>query len=266
MTKKRTTRQPAKRTQAQSQTSNAWTLQWPLLLSGFFLASMVGLFAWILVQMNGPVSVVQVQGDLSAHEQSEVSRVIGARLDQGILTVGLDTLVDEIMALAWPRSVEVRKLWPNRLLVRVEKETIAARWGTHAVLTTSGEIVPTTNAPEWLPRFDCANCDSVRAMQIYHRLRAILVRGGLDISSMRQDALGEWHIQLDIGLELAVGREDLAARTERFLAIYRSALADTLDRVERVDARYDNGVAVAWRDGRAPQGAQAQLANAVVVN
>ncbi len=263
MTKKRSAKNSSRAKAPVAQPSG---MNWPLLLSGVFLTTLVGVFVLILVQMNGPVSTVQVQGELSSHEQAEVSRVISARLQQGILTVGLDTLVDEIMALAWPRSVEVRKLWPNRLLVRVEKEAIAARWGDNAVLTTSGDIVPASSAPEWLPGFYCDKCDSVRVMEIYHRLRAILGRGGLDIRSLRQDELGEWHITLDIGLDVAVGREDLAARTERFLSIYSRALADTLDSVERVDARYDNGIAVAWRDGRAPQGSQAHLANAVVIN
>ena len=44
-----------------------------------------------------------------------------------------------------------------------------------------------------------------------------------------------------------IRQEWLKLRLERFLVVYDRALSDRLDRVERVDARYEGGVAVRWR-------------------
>ena len=53
---------------------------------------------------------------------------------------------------------------------------------------------------------------------------------------------------MDDGFRVALGREDLAARLGRFLAVHREVLVDRAAEVEWVDARYMNGVAVRWRD------------------
>ncbi len=238
-----------------------WVLDWQLLCTGALLLLLLAVLVLALVRMNKPIVSVQVQGELSAAEQADLSRVVSARLDQGILSVNLAALVADINALAWPRSVEVRRQWPNRLHLRIEREAVAARWGSAAVLTTGGEVIPTSAVPDWLPLFQCARADGARAMQVYQQLRAALTRVGLEIRVLHEDELGDWSLTLENGLVVMLGREELAARLERFLAVYDSVLAAQSAQISRVDARYDNGIAVAWQSGSAPVLEGRQLAN-----
>jgi cell division protein FtsQ len=87
-----------------------------------------------------------------------------------------------------------------------------------------------------------------RAMQIFQLLHGALGSSGLSIVVLEQTRSGEWQVELDDGLRVALGREDLAARLGRFLAVHRKVLVDRAAEVEWVDARYMNGVAVRWRD------------------
>jgi cell division protein FtsQ len=225
------------------------------LAAALFVAVLAGL-GYVVMHMNGPITAVHVVGNLTAVEQQEVRRAVSRRLDAGVLDVRLHMLVDDVMMLAWPRDVHVRRVWPGMLEVRVEKEAVAARWGDVGAVTTSGEIIEAESAVvERLPLLEAARTDAVRTMQIYHRLRAVLRRTELEITALREDALGEWHITLNDEVTVALGHEHLAQRLERVVAVYNGVLADNIDAVAGMDARYTNGVAVRWQDGRKPQGA-----------
>jgi cell division protein FtsQ len=50
------------------------------------------------------------------------------------------------------------------------------------------------------------------------------------------------------GMRLIVGNKDFLGRMHRFVAIYRSELAERQDEIERVDLRYETGLAVAFSE------------------
>ena len=51
-----------------------------------------------------------------------------------------------------------------------------------------------------------------------------------------------------VEIELALGDNNLRERLERFLALYRSALEGRKGDIKRIDLRYAQGVAVAFRE------------------
>ena len=49
------------------------------------------------------------------------------------------------------------------------------------------------------------------------------------------------------GLQLLFGRDHLVEKVRRFAVVYEKELKEQIDKIERVDLRYANGLAVAWR-------------------
>ncbi|MCZ6656283.1 MAG: cell division protein FtsQ/DivIB [Gammaproteobacteria bacterium] len=214
-----------------------------VVLIGLFVAGVMG---WLA--LDQPVRVVRIEGELSAPERREVQAQIAGSLDARLLTLNLEKLRHQILALSWPRTVSLRRVWPDSLEVSVSKQMVVARWADGAFLTSSGEIVTTPDAPANVPTFDCDLSGPKRAMEIYRLLQELASRAGLNVVTLSENALGEWRIDLAGGLELMLGAEQLAERMRRFLLVYRRSLGDTKRRVEYVDARYANGVAVRWRE------------------
>ena len=50
------------------------------------------------------------------------------------------------------------------------------------------------------------------------------------------------------GCSLSLGGDEFLERMQRFVAIYRSELAPRMDEVQRVDLRYESGIAVAFSE------------------
>ena len=56
------------------------------------------------------------------------------------------------------------------------------------------------------------------------------------------------------GIEVALGRDQVEKRFDRFVTVYQRRLASRAAEVERIDARYTNGVAVQWKTlAKAPE-------------
>jgi cell division protein FtsQ len=217
--------------------------------------------------INGPVRVVRVSGDLSGAERAEVEAAVLAQLDGGLIGISLDAVVDGVLSLRWPRDVQARRVFPGVIDVSVAKDAIVARWGELGTLNSAGEVIEGAGTPDpSLPLIRCANASGARAMEIFQMLGQVLRHTPLKIASVEEDALGEWEVTFSNNLTVSLGHEDLLARTERFLRVFEGVINDQLDQVERVDARYRNGVAVDWRAPRVGQSGGAQLAAVVRTN
>lgn len=203
------------------------------------------LVAW--VELDEPIRTVSVEGRLERAERDAIKRVVVDSLPGGILSVDLPGLQQEILALSWPRHVTIRRLWPDGLLVIVEKEVLIAAW-QDAYLNTEGKIVHWPSARKGLPTFDCRLCEPRVAMEIYLRLSAAASVQGLYIDRLAQDELGVWAVTFANGMKVLLGTERLTQRLERFLVVYEHRLAARNNEVDQVDARYANGVAVRWRE------------------
>ena len=225
------------------------------------LLAFAALMAWI--ELDAPISSVRVEGQLDKAERAAIRHAVAAQLRSGsrrgtrgvrgtqivpggILSTDLDLLQQAIRDLSWPRHVTVRRLWPDGLVVSVDKEMVVAAW-RDAYLNTEGKVVQWPGAREDLPIFDCQVSQPRAAMEIYQRLNDATAPVGLRIERLAQNALGEWTVNFSTGIKLILGAERLTQRVARFLVVYERELAQKEDLVEQVDARYANGVAVRWR-------------------
>ena len=87
-----------------------------------------------------------------------------------------------------------------------------------------------------------------QTMEMYQMLQNRVSGAGLSIVALEQNALGEWLMTFEGGMTLALGNESVTWRLERFLLAYHSALAARRGEIAHVDARYQTGVAVRWRE------------------
>ncbi len=219
-------------------------------LAAVLLVAVVSALLALMYAMNDPVQTVRISGDLSDAERAAVKEAVLHRLDGGLFGVSLDDVVDDVTALSWTREVRARRVWPASVEVSVAKDPIAARWGAGGVLNTAGDVIALAGTPDAaLPLITCAHASGARAMRIFQMLGEVLSDTQLKIAAIEENEIAEWQVKFTNDLTVSLGHEQLLERVERFDRVYRNVIKDRVDQVERVDARYGNGVAVSWRPG-----------------
>ena len=209
------------------------------------------------------VKTVRLAGDLAHGEGQEVQAAVAETLARPGFNSASD-VARAVEDLDWVREVQVRRLWPDILHVMVSRQTLAARWGDDGelYLTTGGNIValpPEDRDPllRHLPVLKASHATSAEAMRLNTLLDEIAQAGNLALDRLEQDETGNWIATVAGGVEVVLGNSSLGERFGRFLVVHQRALRKEIARVERVDARYETGVAVRWRSADPGAGPEA---------
>jgi len=175
------------------------------------------------------------------------------RIKGNFFTADLDGVKQAFEAVPWVRKAAVRREWPNKLVVALEEHTPLGTWGEDGrLLSVKGESF-TANLAEAeedgvLPEFagpDGTERDVVARFKDLHDWFAPIK---LAPKSVQLSTRYAWTVKLDNGMTVELGRErsntTMRERVDRLVGIYPQLLASLQNRIESVDMRYPNGLAL----------------------
>jgi len=224
----------------------------PALLNGlanalFAVAALLALYlAWTLTTRLPVFALreVTVGSELKRVTHDQIEGVVRRELAAGnLLTLDLAAVRDAFEKLPWVRQAQVRRRWPGRLEVAFEEHVPLARWANTALVNTHGEVFKAAYAGE-LPVFvgpDGAAREITIQFRYFHRSLQAIGQTPVQIQVSPRRA---WRLKLQSGLTLELGREQVEARLNRFVAVYDRTLGQLGRRIDHVDLRYANGFAV----------------------
>ncbi|TIH09746.1 cell division protein FtsQ/DivIB [Pseudomonas leptonychotis] len=231
-------------------------LAWPLLLLGLGYGT-YELSLRALPYADQPIATISVEGDLSYVNQQAVQQRIAPYADASFFSVDLLSMRRELESMPWIASAQVRRVWPDQLVVRLEEQLPIARWGDEALLNNQGEAfapLELANYPH-LPQLYGPKRAQQQVMQQYQVISQMLRPLGFSVARLELRERGSWFLSTGQGIELLLGRDHLVEKMRRFTAIYDKALKAQQTNIARIDLRYANGLAVAWREPVAPTAA-----------
>ena len=208
------------------------------------LLGLAAVAAWIYVSLDRPVRRVEVVGALAPSQAAEVQRRLTDLKPGGLLSTNLGAVREHLLGLSWPRLVQVRRVWPDTIQIRITRKLVVAKWGAEGFLTATGELVSSLDRTADLPMLDCQVASPQKALETYRYLQDIAAEDGLEIRSLAQNAFGEWRLTLSNGVRAHLGADIQRNRMQRFMRVHRHLVDVNAKAVRYLDLRYANGVAV----------------------
>jgi len=218
------------------------------------IAAVAGLAFLISRGLDQPVRRVVLEGSFQRVSAVEVEQVVRGSLRGGFVTARLDRLRAAIEGMAWVDRARVQRRWPDAVVIEVLEQQPAARWGEDGLLNTRGELFVTgaRHLPPELPRLDGPPGTEAMVAQRYLAVQERLLEQGLRLSALRLDPRGAWEMDLTNGVTVRLGRNQVDARTDRFLRVAAQVIAGRAADIAYLDMRYSNGFSIGWRDGVDP--------------
>lgn len=212
------------------------------------VAAVLLLITWAL---NQPITTVAVAGRFQRVAPLDVERAVhDSAAGRGLVSVNLARVRAAVQALPWVDTVSVQRNWPRGLTVTIGEQVAAARWNENGLLNTRGELFATdaTHIPPELPRLSGPDGTQASVVQRYFAMRDRLLEMGMRITAVRLDARGAWQLDLDNGVSVRLGRQQLDERFNTFVATAARIVALRAADIAYVDMRYANGFAIGWRN------------------
>ena len=212
----------------------------------FALAALALLYAALMVVLRLPIFPlrdVTVTGRIAHTTRDQVESIVREELRGNFFTVDLVATRLAFEKLPWVRSATLRRAWPDRLEVAVEEHVAVARWRDTGLVNDRGEIFEAAIDAR-LPVFAGPEGSAAEIAAQHAVFAELLARVGRVPAELRLSERRAWEIKLDNGDVLELGRQDLAARLERFTAVYERTVGRLPQGAYRIDLRYPGGFAL----------------------
>jgi cell division protein FtsQ len=190
-----------------------------------------------------PLREVRISQELVHVTPDQLEAIVAHELTGNFFTLDLPRMRAGFEKLPWVRNVNVRRQWPDRLDVALEEHVPLGRWGSTALVNTYGELFAAAYDGE-LPLFVGPPGSAKEIAIQYGYFKKSLGALAMAPAQVRVSERRAWQIRLASGLTLELGRENLEARLDRFVAVYARTIGPLQRRLAYVDLRYPNGFAV----------------------
>ena len=219
----------------------------PLVAIGIVFAT----YQLSLAMLDRRISSIEINGPFQRVTALQIEEAIGDEIDAGFVGADLDRVQDRIVALPWIDQARVARRWPSRISITVTEQVPAAIWGKSGLLNTRGELFvhESRHVPAELPRLSGPDERSAEVAARYLEVRDQLIPAGLDVRRVHLDARGSWDMTLGNGIEVRLGRRDVAGRTQLFLDVVSTIITSRAKDIDYVDMRYGNGFTIGWNGG-----------------
>lgn len=204
---------------------------------------------WLLNPVAWPIRIVKVEGAGGAISPQRVKKIVATRLGEGFFGIKLDAVAKALTGIPWVYHADVKRRWPDALVIRLTPQQAYAYWDKDALLNRQGDpFRPLISSfPKGLPSLAGPDGKEHELMQRYLAAKELFASDGLTVVSVREDARRAYRLQFANGIELVIGRKWDTSRMARLVAVYARMLASKASTIARIDLRYPNGFAVAWR-------------------
>lgn len=207
-----------------------------------------GTYELSLAMLDRTISSIEISGPFQRVSALQIEEAISDEIDEGFVGSDLDRIQDCIVALPWIDQARVARRWPSRISITVTEQVPAAIWGESGLLNTRGElfVAAARHIPAELPRLSGPDERSAEVATRYLAVRDQLIPVGLDLRRVHLDARGSWEMTLNNGIEVRLGRRNVAERTDLFLGVVTDIITGHAKEIDYVDMRYGNGFTIGW--------------------
>jgi cell division protein FtsQ len=231
------------------------------LLGVFVLVLMYTAYQWIARQPLFDLTVVQVKAvpgkSLRYVDEATVRSAALQRIRGNFFSVDLGAARAAFETVPWVQHASVRREWPNKLVVTVDEFVVLGTWGEQEgrLISVDG-VLFTANLAEAeeegkLPVLDGPDDSAREVAQRMFDLREWLAPVKLTPRALSLSKRYAWTARLDNGILLNLGRthgkDELKIRVDRLISVYPQLASALPGRIEAIDMRYPNGLALRRR-------------------
>ncbi|WP_114661630.1 cell division protein FtsQ/DivIB [Polynucleobacter necessarius] len=232
------------------------------LMRCFVVMMAIGILVWLSQRPVFALKQIQVEpvaGQTLKHIKKSIVRQQVLETVQGnFFSVRLEDVKRGFESMPWVRHSNVRRVWPNGLIVSIEEQKPFGTWGgadSHQLINDHGEIfagrVSEIGDDVRLIDFHGPKDAGKEVMSLYEKANNWFKPWGSEVTSLALTERYAWHIKLSNGMRVEFGRDEessdktlIEERVARLFKYWPQVQEKLANRIDAVDLRYANGFAV----------------------
>jgi len=232
------------------------------LMRCFIVMLLIGVLVWLSQRPVFTLRQIQVEpvtGQTLQHiNKSLVKRQVIETVQGNFFSVRLEDVKRGFESMPWVRHANVRRVWPNGLIVNIEEQKPFATWGGESsgtLINAHGELfagrVSELVDSKHLLDFSGPDDAGKEVMSLYEKANNWFKPWSAEVESLALTERYAWHVKLSNGMKVEFGRDEESSdknlteeRVARLFKYWPQVQEKWVNRVDAVDLRYANGFAV----------------------
>jgi len=228
----------------------------------FTVMLVIGILVWLSQRPVFALKQIQIEpvaGQVLKHINKPIVKQQVLETVQGnFFSVRLEDVKRGFESMPWVRHANVRRVWPNGLVVSIEEQKPFGTWGgaeSHTLMNTHGELfagrVSEVGDDVRLVDFSGPADAGKEVMSLYDKANNWFKPWGAEVISLALTERYAWHVRLSNGMKVEGGRDEESSdknlteeRVARLFKYWPQVQEKWANRVDAVDLRYANGFAV----------------------
>jgi cell division protein FtsQ len=232
------------------------------LMRCFAVMLVIGVLVWLSQRPVFELKQIQIEpvlGQTLKHINKPIVKQQVLETVQGnFFSVRLEDVKRGFESMPWVRHANVRRVWPNGLVVSIEEQKPFGTWGgadSHTLMNTHGELfagrASEISDDVRLIDFYGPSDAGKEVMSLYEKATAWFKPWDVEVRSLALTERYAWHVKLSNGMKVEFGRDEESSdknlteeRVARLFKYWPQVQEKWANRVDAVDLRYANGFAV----------------------
>jgi cell division protein FtsQ len=232
------------------------------LMRCFAVMLTIGILVWLSQRPVFALKQIQIEpvaGQTLKHvNKSIVKQQVLETVQGNFFSVRLEGVKRGFESMPWVRHANVRRVWPNGLIVSIEEQKPFGTWGgadSHVLINNHGEIftgrVSDISGDVVLVDFRGPEDSGPEVMSLYEKANNWFKPWGAEVVSLSLTERYAWHIKLSNGMKVEFGRDEESSdknlteeRVARLFKYWPQVQEKWANRIDALDLRYANGFAV----------------------
>ena len=228
----------------------------------FVVMVVIGLLVWLSQRPVFGLKQIQIEpvaGQTLKHiNKAMVKRQVAETVQGNFFSVRLEDVKRGFESMPWVRHANVRRVWPNGLIVSIEEQQAFGTWDgpdSNTLINKYGELFAgrVSEIADGTRLIDFHGPDDAgkEVMSLYEKANNWFKPWGAEVTSLALTERYAWHIKLSNGMKVEFGRDEESSdknlteeRVARLFKYWPQVQEKWANRIDAVDLRYANGFAV----------------------
>jgi cell division protein FtsQ len=232
--------------------NSVWQNYLPTIFTGLLAGLLISAGLWIWHQLNEPQTLpfreIRINGQFQHVQAEQLRGILSKQIHKGFFALKLEPLKQSLINIPWVEDVAIRRI-PGILFVTVKEHQPIAQWNAQFLIDSHDQLFAApADSPKGLPLLQGPSESANLVLQNYKEINQLLKPLQLQLQRITLDKEQSWEVELNNGILIGIGRDDVLERMQRLIKWYPKIINDKVNEISHIDLRYSNSIAVQFKN------------------
>tara|TARA_B100001093_G_scaffold31966_1_gene27627 strand:- start:222 stop:917 length:696 start_codon:yes stop_codon:yes gene_type:complete len=201
-------------------------------------------------KINFPINHITLGQKALNVNESDIFKIAESYLkNKSFFNINMDYLKNSIEKVDWVRNANIRRSYPNKVIIFIEEYKPVAVWNNDFYISENGNIFSANKIEKKLPKLSSFANRNIIIFEYFSLISDGILNNKINekIYQIKEDEIRSLTVSFASNIAVKFGSQNIKERIDIFLKVYKTLNSSDLKKIRYIDMRYSNGFSIGWK-------------------